>query len=91
MTDITCDEALLAVSKAVSPDSIYILDEVRKMHAKAVAAGAIGHAPTRALVLRRLKTLASNGLLTQSATTNGYYGYRWDITEAGRKFLAGAA
>ncbi len=91
MANLTCDDVLLAVSKAVSPDSIYIINEVQKMHAKAVAAGAVGHAPTSALVLRRLKTLAGHGLLVQSKFTNGYYGYRWDMTDAGRKFLEPAA
>ncbi|QIG68664.1 hypothetical protein EVB67_014 [Rhizobium phage RHph_TM3_3_14B] len=87
MVNLTCEDTLLAVSKAVSPDSIYIINEVHRMHRKAVAAGAVGHAPTSALVLRRLKTLASHGLLVQSKSTNGYYGYRWEMTDAGRKHL----
>lgn len=57
--------------------------------AAAVRAGAKGHPPTAALVLRRLKQLAQDGLVTQSKYTNGNYGYRWDITEAGRRAIEG--
>lgn len=90
MAKLTKDEVLMAVSKAFSPDSIYIIDQVQRQHAEAVRAGAIGHAPSNALVLRRLKALAVDGLLLQSDGTNGYYGYRWDITAAGRTALEAA-
>lgn len=83
MAKLTKEDVLAAVKKACSPDSIYIIDEVQRAHDRAVRAGAIGRAPTSALVLRRLKALAADGMLVQSSSTNGYYGYRWDITEAG--------
>jgi hypothetical protein len=91
MAKLTKSDVLTAVAKAVRPDSIYIIDQVQRQHDAAVRAGGSGHAPTSALVLRRLKALAADGLLMQSAGTNGYYGYRWDITDAGRAALAEAA
>jgi len=79
--DVTCDETLLAVSRACSPDSVYIIQEVERSF------GVSGGNQIRKLIRRRLQTLADEGLLIRSQFTNGYYGYRWDITDAGRKFL----
>lgn len=81
------DMVLLAVSKAISPDSAYINDEVSKMHRAHVGAGGTGHAPRVGLVLARLKALAADGLLEKSGFPNGYYGYRWELTAAGRSAL----
>lgn len=66
----------------------YIADEVRQQHAKAIRSGASGHEPSRALILRRLQALAAKGLLERSDGTNGYYGYYWSLTDAGRAALA---
>lgn len=87
MAKLTKEDVLLAVRSACSPDSAYINDEVQKMHRAHVASGGTGHAPRVSLVLSRLNALAADGLLEKSQFTNGYYGYRWTITPAGRLAL----
>lgn len=87
MAKLSKMDVLAAVKKACSPYSMYIIDEVRRTHDQAVMAGATGHVPKSALVLRRLKELAADGVLVQSSCANGYYGYRWEITESGRAAL----
>lgn len=82
------ESVLEAVAKAISPWSIYIGEEVNKAHRASVAAGNKGHPPKAALILRRLNQLAESGLLEKSTLTNGYYGYQWTITPAGRGALA---
>ncbi|MGB6087750.1 hypothetical protein [Parvibaculum sp.] len=84
---LTKAQVLRCVDSAVSPDSAYINDEVQKMHRANIASGGIGHTPRVGLVLARLNSLAADGLLEKSAFTNGYYGYRWTITPAGRSAL----
>ncbi len=85
---LTPEMVLLAVSKAVSPDSAYINDEVQKMHHDFVRRGGKGFPPRADLVLARLNALAAKGFLEKSTFTNGYYGYRWRITSAGRAALS---
>lgn len=84
---VTEETVLRCVAKAVSPDSIYINDEVCREHSAHVKAGGTGHAPRTSLVLRRLRSLAAKGFLEESRFTSGYYGYKWTITEAGREAL----
>ena len=84
---LTKEMVLQAVSRAISPDSNYIGDQVSRMHRAHVSAGGIGYPPRTSLVLSRLNALAADGLLNKSDFTNGYYGYRWDITPAGRAAL----
>lgn len=84
---LTKEMVLLAVKKAVSPDSAYVNDEVQKMHRDHVYAGGKGFPPRTSLVLARLNALAADGMLEKSRFTNGYYGYRWTITPAGRAAL----
>jgi len=87
---LTKADVLKAVSKAISPDSTYINDEVQKMHRDHVKAGGTGHPPRVSLVLARLNALAADGMLEKSAFTNGYYGYRWTITPSGLQALGGS-
>lgn len=84
---LTKDMVLLAVANACSPDSAYINDEVSKMHRAHVRSGGKGFPPRTSLVLARLNSLAADGLLTKSRFTNGYYGYHWGFTPAGRATL----
>jgi len=84
---LTKDRVLLAVSKACSPDSAYINDEVHRMHRDDVKAGGKGQPPRTSLVLSRLNALVADGMLQRSLLPNGYYGYRWTITHAGRAAL----
>ncbi|MBX8825281.1 hypothetical protein [Ochrobactrum sp. SFR4] len=42
--------------------------------------------PLPPLVLPVLKRMARNGLFEQSKFTNGYYGYTWVITKAGKEY-----
>lgn len=86
----TAIEVLAAIPRAAGPWSNYIIDQLQRDHNKRVAAGGAGHPPSSALVLRRLKKLQTMGLVTRSQFTNGYYGYRWDITGAGLAALAKA-
>lgn len=69
---------LQAVQRAVSPYSLYIMDVVHRTDPLV----------TRAKILRHLKILAEEGLLKQSDFTTGYYGYKWEITKAGRDLLS---
>lgn len=85
---LTKEMALLAVSQAISPDSAYINDQVAKMHRAHIAAGGKGFNPRTDLVLSRLNALAKDGMLTKSMFPNGYYGYRWTITDVGRQALS---
>lgn len=84
---LTKEMVLLAAKRAVSPDSAYINDEVQKMHRDHVYGGGKSFPPRTSLVLARLNALAADGVLEKSRFTNGYYGYRWTITEASRKAL----
>ncbi|RVC47603.1 hypothetical protein EN781_00255 [Mesorhizobium sp. M4A.F.Ca.ET.090.04.2.1] len=81
-------EVLAAVATAVSPRGAYINDQVQRAHAKAVKAGAIGHPPSTGLVLRRLRSLEKRGLIECVGGPDGYYGFEWRITDAGRAELA---
>lgn len=76
---LTREEVLKAIPRANHPMSIYIADQIwrdRKIPVKAP------------ILLRRLKQLESDGLVTRSRFPTGYYGYLWELTEAGRAFLA---
>lgn len=84
---VTEEMVLRCVTRAVSPYSTYINDEVRREHSRHVAAGGTGHVPRTSLVLRRLRSLAAKGFLEESRFADGYYGYKWTITEAGREAL----
>ena len=84
---LTKEDVLRAVAAAVAPWSNYIGQEVQTAHRKAIEAGGRGHAPRVSLILRRLNQLAEEGLLLKSTFTNGYYGYRWDLTPAGHAAL----
>lgn len=88
---LTKGMVLQAVAKAISPDSTYINEQVQRMHADHISAGGKGFSPRTDLVLARLNALASDGLLIKSRFPNGYYGYRWTITPAGRAALNGGA
>lgn len=88
MSKLTKLEVLVAVDRAISPWSNYIGDQVHRAHKARVESGGVGHSPTAALILRRLNELASDGMLLKSKFTQGYYGYRWDITPAGRSLLS---
>lgn len=84
---LTKAQVLKAVSTAVLPRSGYINDEIHKAHQAHVAAGGIGHPPTTALVLRRLRALERDGLISCVGGPDGFYGFEWTITEAGRRAL----
>jgi len=86
--NLTKEMVLLAVDRAISPDSNYINDQVQRMHAAHVRSGGKGFPPRTDLVLARLNALVADGKLTKSKFTNGYYGYSWSITDAGRSALA---
>lgn len=85
---LTKEMVLLAVQRAISPDSTYINDQVQRMHRDHVKSGGKGYPPRTDLVLSRLNALAKDGLLEKSTYTNGYYGYHWTITPAGRLALS---
>lgn len=82
---------LTAIKRAVSPDSAYILDELRREQQRHVAAGGTGSPPTSQQTLRRLRSMEKLGLVEASAYPNGYYGYRWKTTERGHLLLEGDA
>lgn len=84
-------EVLACVASACAPYSAYINDEVAKLHRARVASGGTGYTPSSALVLRRLRTLTSRGFVRSDHTPIGLYGYRWEITPAGRAALAEAS
>lgn len=75
---LTKEMVLSAVDKACNPSTNYIRDQLRRENQT-------GFSP--ALVLSRLKALEADKLLTRSRYPNGYYGYTWKFTEAGRAAL----
>jgi hypothetical protein len=85
---LTREMVLKAVVSACSAYSAYINDEVLIMHRAHIKGGGMGSPPRTSLVLSRLNALAADGLLEKSEFTTGYYGYRWSLTETGRKALA---
>lgn len=76
-------EVLQCVAEAIAPQSAYIAQEVR-VRRRAQYAGRVSAAE----ILRRLRLLESNGLIVRTGGPNGFYGYSWSITEAGRLALA---
>lgn len=85
------EDVLSAISRAAAPFSVYIGDVLRRDHAANVAKGGTGYGPSPALILRRLKQLAANGLIQRSTFPSGLYGYEWKVTDAGRAVIAEAA
>jgi len=85
---LTNEEVLRAVASAKERNSYRINEEIAWAHARRVSDGGKGNPPQTDLVLRRLRSLERDGLLKSSAYPYGYYGYGWDITEAGRAALA---
>ena len=85
------DDVLWAVDAAVAPSTGYIHDRVCQRHRARVASGDIPlhdfELPTVAMLLRRLKALAADGMLTRSTSARGIYGYGWEFTDAGRAAL----
>ncbi len=79
---------LRCVRKAVAPKSAYIGDELRKAQREHVRNGGTGHPPTSAQVKRALEKLAHDGFLTRSRFSEGYYGFTWILTQAGKDALA---
>lgn len=74
---------LKCVRDAISRQSNYVNDQVQRWHAK----NGTGHAPSAQLVLRRLKRLEADGMLTRSRSSKGSYGFTWTITDKGRTEL----
>jgi hypothetical protein len=70
---------LAAVASACAPYSNYIGDELGRHRASPGE-----KPPTVSLIYRRLCELAQDGLLERSRFTTGFYGYKWEITPAGR-------
>lgn len=87
MGKLTKAQVLKAVSTAVRPRSVYINNEVHQAHWAHVVAGGIGHPPTAALILRRLRALEIDGLVECVGGPDGIYGFEWSITAAGRLAL----
>lgn len=86
---LTEAQVLTAVANAASPNSGYINDYLCREHSLAVAAGGKGHPPTSSLVLRRLRSLESGGLIeVVGRYPYGSYGFTWRITPAGRRALS---
>lgn len=86
---LTEAQVLEAVAKACSPRSLYIGDVIARSHGRFVLDGGKGHPPAVGLILRRLRALENSGLLECVGGPDGYYGFEWRITEAGRSALAG--
>lgn len=84
-------QVLRAAANAVALYSSFIGDELIRDYKQHVAAGGSGLPPTRAKILRHLRRLAAKGLLKQSELPIGYYGYGWDLTDAGRAALREAS
>lgn len=89
MTRLTEEDVLLAVKQAAAPRSGYIGDVIQRRHAFAARGGAIaGHPPTRAIILRRLRSLEKSGLLKCIGGPDGMYGFEWSITKAGHMVIS---
>ncbi|ESY42058.1 hypothetical protein X747_14905 [Mesorhizobium sp. LNJC384A00] len=84
---LTRTAALQAVKDAVRPRSAYINDQVHRQHGQHVRNGGTGHPPTNAVILRRLRSLQSDGLLECIGGPDGYYGFEWRITDLGQAAL----
>ncbi len=87
MAKLTEHEVLVALDKAVSPASAYVIDELNQTHHARIKAGGTGFPPSRGLVLRRLRSLESGGKIECRGGPDGYYGYKWRITDTGRAAL----
>lgn len=85
---LTDTQVLVALDKAVSPKSAYVASEIDKAHLAHIRAGGKGFAPRRSLILRRLRALERDGKIECRGGPDGYYGYTWRITDAGRSTLA---
>ncbi|TPI86391.1 hypothetical protein [Mesorhizobium sp. B2-8-9] len=86
--ELTEAQVLLAVKQACAPRSAYIGDVLYRRYADAVRNGAAGYLPTRARILRRLRSLEKSGLIACVGGPDGFYGYEWRITKAGHLALA---
>lgn len=75
---------LNAVARAVSPQSIYINEELDRIHIRSIYQGGTGHPVKPSRSLAWLKKLEKKGYLIRSAGPDGYYGFTWAITEAGK-------
>lgn len=87
---LTTLEVLEAIPKAAAPWSGYIADQIIRSHNARVRAGGVGHPPRVSLILSRLRDLEGRGLIKCTGGPKGYYGYIWEITDAGRLALAEA-
>lgn len=79
---------LAAVARALAPKSAYIAIELHRAHIEHVGVVGKGHPPRRGLILSRLRSLEADGMLECTGGPDGYYGYSWRITDAGRAALA---
>lgn len=85
---ITTFDVLRALDRAVAPRSACVADVLDRNHREHVARGGTGFPPRRSLILARLRTLEASGLIVCTGGPDGYYGYGWRITEAGRASLS---
>lgn len=76
--NLTPLDMLIYVRAAVSPWSTYVLDKVNRGLTRRVSAGR---------VLRALRRCEQAGFIKCTAGPNGYYGFRWEITDQGREAL----
>jgi hypothetical protein len=90
MAKLTEQEVLIALDKACSPASAYVIDELNQAHHARIKAGGTGFPPHRGVVLNRLRSLERSGKIECRGGPDGYYGYKWRITDAGRVVLATA-
>lgn len=88
MWKLTDAQVLVALDKAISPKSAYVAAEVDQMHLAHIRAGGKGFSPRRSLILSRLRSLERDGKIECRGGPDGYYGYTWRITDAGRDALA---
>jgi hypothetical protein len=77
---LTDDVLLQAIREACGPQSAYVYDQIRRMHAEHVKAGGKGHTPRPALILERLKRLERRGKVSSTKGT-GLYGYSWYVIQ----------
>lgn len=63
--------------------TLFIINELMQLYKNKP-----GHWPGSAPVRRALRRLEREGLVKEVGGPTGYYGYEWEITEAGKKALA---
>jgi hypothetical protein len=84
---LTKQLVLACVANAAGGQSAYIGDQALREHKRWVSTGGKGFPPRSSLILARLRGLERDGLIKCVGGPDGYYGFTWHLTDAGRAAL----